>query len=204
MIYKSSQPYEVQLQQQVVPSVNIAHPHETSFDADTLSMYFPNSTFAHQPPADMWSGIAPSPFQLQNQPSNLSPAYQPPYNTFLAPGYSPPQNPTPPMLAAPYTEPTFAQPTSPSPAFPNSPGSPMLLGDHQNDGIRLSTWVGEYESRHHQPLALETGPFKKYVVVHDRFPRHLTSISSPHNPAHFHNADFQPLMWNAEEEYGKP
>jgi hypothetical protein len=80
----------------------------------------------------------------------------------------------------------------------------MLLGDHQNDGIRLSTWVGEYESRHHQPLALETGPFKKYVVVHDRFPRHLTSISSPHNPAHFHNADFQPLMWNAEEEYGKP
>jgi hypothetical protein len=79
----------------------------------------------------------------------------------------------------------------------------MLPADHQQDGIRLSTWVGEYESRHHQPLALETGPFKKWVALHNRSLTHLTRPSSPHNPAHFHNADFQPLMWNAEEEYGK-
>ena len=37
----------------------------------------------------------------------------------------------------------------------------MLPAENHQDGIRLSTWVGEYESRHRQPLALETGPFKK-------------------------------------------
>lgn len=173
VIYKSTQPYEVQLQQHGVPSVNMNHPHESPFDAETLSMYFPNSTFAPQPHADMWSGIAPSPFQLQNPSFNAGPAYPAPYNAFLSPGYSPPQNTTPPMLTAPYSEPTFAQPTSPSPAFQNSPGSPMLLADHQQDGIRLSTWVGEYESRHHQPLALETGPFKKSVALHNRLLAHI-------------------------------
>jgi hypothetical protein len=161
MIYRSAQPYEVQLQQHVVPSAHMAHPHDISFDADTFSMIFPNCTFAHQPPADMWSGIAQQPYPLQNQSANLGSTYQPPYNTFLTPAYSSPQTTTPPMLIAPYTEPTFTQLTPPSPAFQNSPGSPMLTGDHQNDGIRLSTWVGEYESRHHQPLALETGPFRK-------------------------------------------
>jgi hypothetical protein len=162
VIYKSTQPYKVQVQRHIVPAVGMNHhPHDGPFDAETLSMYFPNSTFAPHPRADMWSGIAPSPFPLPNQPFNPGAAYPPPCNTFLTPAYSPPPNTTPPILTAPYPERSFTQPTSPSPAFQHSPGSPMLPGDHQPDGIRLSTWVGKYESQHHQPLALETGPFKK-------------------------------------------
>jgi hypothetical protein len=161
MIYKSTQPYGVQLQQQAIPSVNMSHLHESSLDMDTISMYMPNSTFAYQPPADMWSGIAHPNFELQNQSSNLGPAYQSPYDTFHQQNYPSSQDTTSPMLTAPYTEPTSTHTTSPLPAFSNSPGSPIPPADHQQDGIRLSTWVGEYESRHHQPLALETGPFKK-------------------------------------------
>lgn len=161
MIYKSSQPYGVHLLQHAIPPVNMSNLQESTFDMDTMSMYLPNSTFAYRPPADMWSGIAQPNFQMQNQSLNLGPAYQPPYHTFHHPNCSSSQAATSPMLTAPYPESTFTQTTPPLSTFPNSPGSPIIPADHQQDGIRLSTWVGEYESKHHQPLALETGPFKK-------------------------------------------
>ena len=153
MIYKSSQPYQVQLQQHAIPSVNMVHPHGNTFDMDTMSMYFPNSTFAHQPSADVWSGIAPQPYRLQSHPPNVSPIYQPSYRTFHTPNYRPPQDP-------PYVEAVVTNPAPPSPAFAATPSSPTSH-DHQHDGIRLSTYVREYERGHHQPLVLETGPFKK-------------------------------------------
>jgi hypothetical protein len=158
MIYKSSQPYQVQLRQHAVPSVNMVHPHGNTFDMDTISMYFPNSTFANQPPADMWSGIAHQPYQLQSHSSNVGSAYQLPYRTF--PNFRPPQEATPSTLVPPYIEAGVTNPTPPSPAFPATPSSP-ISHDHQHDGIRLSTYVREYERGHHQPLVLETGPFKK-------------------------------------------
>ena|SRR5947209_5587583 len=159
MIYKSSQPYQVQLQQHPIPSVNIVHPHENTFDMDTMSMYFPNSTFANQPPTDMWSGIAPQPYQMQSHSPNVGPVYQPPYRAFHTPNYRPPQA-APPTLVPPYAETGIANPAPPSPAFAATSSSPTSH-DHQHDGIRLSTYVREYERGHHQPLVLETGPFKK-------------------------------------------
>jgi len=51
----------------------------------------------------------------------------------------------------------------------------------------MSIYVEELKKSQHQPVPLETGPFK----------------NSAFNPAHFHNTDFQPLLWKAEEEYGK-
>jgi hypothetical protein len=159
IIYKSSQPYQVQLQQHAIPSVNMVPSHGNTFDMDTMSMYFPNSTFVHQPPANMWSEIA-QPYRLQSHPPNVGPIYQPPYRTFHTQNYRPPPEPAPPTLVPPYVEPGVTNPAPPSPAFAASPSSPTSH-DHQNDGIRLSTYVREYERGHHQPLVLETGPFKK-------------------------------------------
>lgn len=53
--------YNVQLQLQAVPSMNRTPMDETPFDMDTMSMYLPSTTFAHSPPADMWSRIAHQP-----------------------------------------------------------------------------------------------------------------------------------------------
>ena len=70
------------------------------------------------------------------------------------------QEAAPPTLIPPYVEAVVANPAPPSPAFAATPSSPTSH-DHQHDGIRLSTYVREYERGHHQPLVLETGPFKK-------------------------------------------
>ena len=162
MIYKSSQTYSVQLQYQAAPSITQSHMDEQPFDMETMSMYLPNSTFAPQSVSgNMWSELAQRPFESQQQTSNFAPTYQAPYNTFQTPPYPSPQEITSPIPTRQYKETPFTKMTSPAPAFPNSPASPMVPTVDRHKGIRLSTWVGEYESRHHQPLALETGPFKK-------------------------------------------
>jgi len=190
MIYKSTLPYQIHLQQQPMPAIPMQSPYENSYEAsynETMTTLFPNSTRSSASGSDVWSQIAPSSFDFSRQSTHNDPHYQPPHATYPMPPFSPAHNFRTPMLVQQQTEPLPPPPT-PSSAFPSSPGSFTSQPDQQQQGsIRMSVFVNKYEQAHHQPAPMETGPFK----------------NSQYNPAHFHNSDFQPMLWNAENEYGR-
>ena len=170
MIYKSSQPYRVQYQrqEQAMSVGGMNNPYGNSYEYnEVMTTLFPNSTRSHTTGTDQWSQIAPNSFDLSNQYTNTTSSYQqqPPYGTYHPSDYSSPTHTaSPPMLIPPPSEPMLQ---SSSLAFPHSPGSFISQSEDHSGGIRMSIYVEELKKSQHQPVPLETGPFKKFVTVTD-------------------------------------
>lgn len=172
MIYKSSQPYQVQFLPQAMPAHNpydnSSHDNYNSYEYnDTMSHLFPNFTRSRATGTDQWSQTAHNHIDLSNRYVNSASSYQhiPLYGTYHTQDYSSPAHTaSSPMLIPPPSEP---MPQSPSPSlpFPHSTGSFMSPPEHPSDAIRMSIYVKKFEGSQHHPVPLETSPFKKYVTV---------------------------------------
>ena len=102
----------------------------------------------------------------------------------------------PPMVAHTPTPPTSSVHSS----LPVSPVSGLERSSELP--IRMNPLVGEPMVA----LPLTTGPFRKYVPILPSlhtifFSSPLTTISSHYNQAHFQNPEFQPTIWDPNEEY---
>ncbi|ERF69927.1 hypothetical protein EPUS_05471 [Endocarpon pusillum Z07020] len=126
----------------------------------------------------MHSGVSAEAFGTTTNQYGVS-APEDGYGAFNGAWSTPPPCYHPPMLLPPQY---YAPPAATSPISPPSPGPSPRKQELQ---IRMSQPCYEMGQHHHEILPLETGPFK----------------NSPFNRGHFLNPDFQPLMWNADDDY---
>lgn len=162
IIYKSFQPYHVHLQQQTMPIIPMRNIYGNSNDEaynETMSHLFPSSTFSHTTSTDLWSGIAPNSLNFSNRSSDSATSYPPQYNCYDEPSYTS-QIPTPPVFVIPQAE-ISTQAAPPSPPYPTGPATFASHTSQTAGPIRLSQYVKKFETGQHQPVPLETGPFRK-------------------------------------------
>lgn len=133
----------------------------------------------------------PFPPTTMAQPSYFSPALQPtchrqqPTRSQSLPAY---------YYSAPVTQPQAQfpsspqSPQSPSPVTPNANfAAPSKISKGKEPQIRMNENCFKYEVRRHETIPLDPGSFGTSAL----------------SQAHFTNSDFQPQMWNAEQEYGR-
>jgi hypothetical protein len=125
------------------------------------------------------------------QPSYFPPALpptarrQPPIRSHSLP-YS--YYPTPMAQPQPQFPPSPQSPQSPSPVTPSTNFPiPIATSKVKEPQIRLNENCYNYKLQRHETLPLDPGSFGTSAL----------------SQAHFTNSDFQPQMWNAEEEYGR-
>lgn len=125
-------------------------------------------------------------------PSYFSPALQPgprrqipirsqslPYAYYPPPSIAQHPPPFPPSPQSPQSP----SPVTPSTNFPISTSTPNV----KQPQIRLNKSCIDYHLGRHETIPLDPGSFGTSAL----------------SQAHFTNSDFQPQMWNADEEYGK-
>ncbi|KAK4949640.1 hypothetical protein LTR10_011481 [Elasticomyces elasticus] len=214
IIYKDDGPIQVLLQTGAPQYVIPFHDDVFRGDEDAVNMHsfmFPNANIL---PSQTLPGSAPStsmnsyPPMFQNpQPAMfdaqvpaMQNSYFPPMTQMNSQQAPQPQHqsPAPPVrsLSMPHLGHSFSlapslPATSPSTLSPSTPilltpSSPNVHKPHEYQ-IRYNQNCYQYTARRQQSLPLDRGSFG----------------SSALSPAHFANADFQPQLWNAEEEYGK-
>lgn len=209
LIYKDSKPVQVFLQTHN-PDYVASYAEEFRGDDDSLNMtsyMFPgsnNSTPFHGMQATTYpsnnmtlslnhkqSTHVPFPPTTSTQPSYFSPAL-PPTSHRQQPISSH-------SLSYPYYSPPMPQPQSQFPASPQSPQStspvtpnasfptPTNTSKSKEPQIRMNENCFKYEVRRHETIPLDPGSFGTSAL----------------SQAHFTNSDFQPQMWNAQQEYGR-
>ncbi|KAI1630068.1 ubiquitin thioesterase OTUB1, variant 1 [Exophiala viscosa] len=215
IIYKDDGPIQVLLQTETPQYVMPFHNDVFRGDEDALNMHsfmFPNANIV---PSQTLPGSAPSPMHsypqaFQNpqpaifdaQATTMQNSYFPPVAHMTSQQLPQPQHQTPPLPVRSLSMPHLSHSCSLAPSLPAtspstlSPSTPTVLtpvsGGHNMHKpheyqIRYNTNCYQYNAQRQQSLPLDPGSFG----------------SSASSPAHFANADFQPELWNAEEEYGK-
>ncbi|KIW82436.1 hypothetical protein Z517_05463 [Fonsecaea pedrosoi CBS 271.37] len=179
---------------------------------DHLSLMFPEATTSLTDSSLSFSGntVFTSPFRnpptmMYAQSNSAQASYFPhmPPTSFHA---VPPQQQAPPpvrthslpqrsysssmLQLTPQISPSPQSPQPPSPATPNSAITRTLVMNNvkaNEPQIRYNENCFNYSLQGNKSLPLDPASFG----------------SSTLSPAHFANSDFQPAIWNAEEEYGK-